>query len=89
MCGCAFRLHPNVRWLGDRKDIQGQTKVWDKVILDRQAELSEWADILAKVYKKKVPIYAYANNHYAGHGPATVARSLERPVDRREANWPR
>ena len=61
-----------VRWLGDRKDIEGQTKVWDKVILDRQAELSQWADVLAKVYKRKVPIYAYANNHYAGHGPATV-----------------
>jgi|SRR5579872_514182 len=61
-----------VRWLGDRKGIEEQTKVWDKLIVDRHIELSEWAEILEKVYKRKVPIYAYANNHYAGYGPATV-----------------
>jgi len=61
-----------VRWLGDRKGIEEQTKVWDKVIVDRRQELSEWAEILAKVHKRKIQIYAYANNHYAGYGPATV-----------------
>jgi uncharacterized protein YecE (DUF72 family) len=61
-----------VRWLGDRKGIEEQTKTWDKVIVDRRAELSEWADILGKVHKRKIQIYAYANNHYAGNGPATV-----------------
>src|ERR1700674_4069546 len=61
-----------VRWLGDRKGIEAETKVWDKVIVDRRAELSEWADILRKVHKRKIQIYAYANNHFAGHGPATV-----------------
>jgi uncharacterized protein YecE (DUF72 family) len=38
----------------------------------RRAELSEWADILGKVHKRKIQIFAYANNHYAGRGPATV-----------------
>jgi uncharacterized protein YecE (DUF72 family) len=61
-----------VRWLGDRKGIEEQTKVWDRVIVDRHAELSEWAEILGKVQKRKIQIFAYANNHYAGHGPATV-----------------
>jgi uncharacterized protein YecE (DUF72 family) len=61
-----------VRWLGDRKGIEEQTKVWDKIIVDRSAELSEWADILGKVHKRKIQIYCYANNHYAGFGPATV-----------------
>jgi len=61
-----------VRWLGDRKGIEEQTKVWDKVIVDRRAELSEWAEILGKVHKRKIQIYAYANNHFAGFGPATV-----------------
>ena len=46
--------------------------MWDKVIVDRHAELSQWADVLEKVGRIKIPIYAYANNHYAGHGPATV-----------------
>ena len=61
-----------VRWLGDRKGIEEQTKVWDKVIVDRKADLTEWAEILGKVRKRKIQIYAYANNHYAGYGPATV-----------------
>jgi uncharacterized protein YecE (DUF72 family) len=61
-----------VRFLGDRKDIEAQTKVWDKIIVDRSGELSEWADILGKVYKRNVPIYVFANNHYAGYSPATV-----------------
>ena len=39
--------------------------MWDKVIVDRRAELSEWADILGKVHKRKIQIFAYANNHYA------------------------
>ena len=61
-----------VRWLGDRKGIEEKTKVWDKVIVDRKADLTEWAEILGKVRKRKIQIYAYANNHYAGYGPATV-----------------
>src|SRR6202521_3129306 len=61
-----------VRWLGGRKGIEAETKVWDKVIVDRRAKLSEWAEILGKVHKRKIQIYAYANNHFAGHGPATV-----------------
>jgi len=61
-----------VRWLGDRKGIEAETKIWDKVIVGRRAELSEWAEILGKVQKRKIQIFAYANNHYAGFGPATV-----------------
>jgi uncharacterized protein YecE (DUF72 family) len=61
-----------VRWLGDRKGIEEQTKVWDKVIVDRHTDLTEWANILGKVHKRKIQIFTYANNHYAGHGPATV-----------------
>lgn len=61
-----------VRWLGDRKGIEERTKVWNEVIVDRSHELSEWAEILGKVDKRKIQIYAFANNHYAGYAPATV-----------------
>jgi uncharacterized protein YecE (DUF72 family) len=61
-----------VRWLGDRQGIEEKTKTWDKTIIDRHQELSEWVDILKKVQKRKIQIFAYANNHYAGHAPATV-----------------
>jgi len=40
--------------------------------VDRSGELSEWVDVLGKVYQRKVQIYTYANNHYAGFSPATV-----------------
>jgi uncharacterized protein YecE (DUF72 family) len=46
--------------------------VWNEVIVDRSHELSEWAEILGKVNRRKIQIYAYANNHYAGYSPATV-----------------
>ncbi len=63
-----------VRWLGDRKGIEEQTKTWDKTIVDRRADLKRWADLLWDlVNSKKIrKLVAYANNHYAGHGPATV-----------------
>jgi uncharacterized protein YecE (DUF72 family) len=66
-----------VRWLGDRKGIEQQTKVWDKIIVDRRQELSEWADILGKVHKRKIQILAFANNHYAGYGPGTIEQFRE------------
>ncbi len=61
-----------VRWLGDRKGIEEQTKTWDKTIVDRRSELTEWANVCWKISGRGVPIFAYANNHYAGHAPATV-----------------
>jgi uncharacterized protein YecE (DUF72 family) len=61
-----------VRWLGDRKGIEERTKVWDKIIVDRRSELSEWAEILGKVQKRRIQILAFANNHYAGYGPGTI-----------------
>jgi uncharacterized protein YecE (DUF72 family) len=63
-----------VRWLGDRKAIEEETKVWDKIIVDRKSDLKRWADLLWDlVNSKKIrKLIAYANNHYAGHGPATV-----------------
>jgi hypothetical protein len=61
-----------IRWLGDRKGIEERTKTWDVVIVDRRTELSEWAEIVRKVHKRRIQIFAYANNHYAGHDPATV-----------------
>jgi uncharacterized protein YecE (DUF72 family) len=68
-----------VRWLGDRKAIEEQTKVWNKLVVDRSTELQEWANVLGKL---KIPIYVYANNHYAGYSPATV--ELFRSVWRKE-----
>jgi uncharacterized protein YecE (DUF72 family) len=61
-----------VRWLGDRKGIEQQTKTWDKIIVRRDVEISEWVQILKRVVARGIKAFAYANNHYAGHAPATV-----------------
>jgi uncharacterized protein YecE (DUF72 family) len=56
-----------VRWLGDRKGIEALTTTWEKVIVDRTAELKDWTQVLWKMINnsKIRKIFAYANNHYA------------------------
>jgi uncharacterized protein YecE (DUF72 family) len=63
-----------VRWLGDRKGIEKQTTTWDKTVVDRTADLRNWVALLKQMVntKKILKMFAYANNHYQGHGPATV-----------------
>ena len=63
-----------VRWLGDRKGIEEQTTTWNKTVIDRRDDLRHWADVLRSlVLDKRIrKLFAFANNHYAGHGPATV-----------------
>jgi len=63
-----------IRWLGDRKGIEEQTTTWDRTVVDRTIELSSWVDYCYQIRKRGVLIYAYANNHYAGHAPATIAQ---------------
>jgi uncharacterized protein YecE (DUF72 family) len=66
-----------IRWLGDRKGIEEKTKTWDKLVIDRRRDLSEWARLCVPIVRRGVTIFAYANNHYAGHSPATIAQFLE------------
>ena len=66
-----------IRWLGDRYGIEKLTKTWSKTIVDRRKPLSEWAKACRLILKRGVSIFAYANNHYAGHGPATVRQFEE------------
>ncbi len=61
-----------IRWLGDRKGIEERTKSWDKVIVDRRRDLEEWVEACRKFNQRNIAIFGYANNHYAGHAPATV-----------------
>ena len=60
-----------VRFLGDRKGIEKLTRTWDKTIVDKRDDLAKWAEIFRQ-FSKRVQVYTYANNHYAGNGPNTV-----------------
>jgi uncharacterized protein YecE (DUF72 family) len=66
-----------VRLLGDRKAIEQQTKVWDKIVVDRTRELRSWVDVCHQIVQRGVSTYVYVNNHYAGHAPATVEQFLK------------
>ena len=61
-----------IRWLGDRKGMEERTKVWDKTIIDRTGELSDWVSIMRRLEERGIRMYAYANNHYGGYAPDTV-----------------
>lgn len=63
-----------VRWLGDRKRIEEITQTWDKTVVDRREDLKNWAEFLKSLAldKRMRKIFAFANNHYAGHGPAMI-----------------
>jgi uncharacterized protein YecE (DUF72 family) len=61
-----------VRLLGDRKGIEKQTKVWDKVIVERAKEIWHWVDVCATTVRRGAATYVYVNNHFAGHAPTTV-----------------
>ena len=61
-----------VRWLGDRKGIEALTTTWDKTVIDRTDDLKNWAALFRQFLSRNLKVYAYANNHYAGHGSDTV-----------------
>ena len=61
-----------VRWLGDRKGMETWTTTWDKTIINRTDDLQNWAELFRQFVSRNLKVYAYANNHYAGHGPDTV-----------------
>jgi uncharacterized protein YecE (DUF72 family) len=62
----------SIRWLGDRKAIEGQTKTWDKLLVDRRKDLANWVELFRHFVARNLKTFAYANNHYAGHGPGTI-----------------
>ncbi|MFP3853891.1 MAG: DUF72 domain-containing protein [Anaerolineales bacterium] len=59
-----------IRWLGRRKDIE----VFDRIQLDREARLRDWAERVQGFMESGVDVYGYFNNHFAGHSPASVRR---------------
>ncbi|MHC5540165.1 DUF72 domain-containing protein [Singulisphaera rosea] len=63
-----------VRLIGDRESMEKIATTWDKVIVDKSAELDESARLI-EALATRVPVAVFTNNHYAGYAPAT-ARDL-------------
>ena len=70
-----------VRWLGDRYAIEAKTDTWERLIVDRGAEMERWVPALAAILERNIEVFGYFNNHYAGHAPGSIA--LLREVWRR------
>ena len=66
-----------VRLLGDRYAIEEITKTWDKSVVDRSGELTEWSAVVDQLLARDLKVYTYVNNHFAGHSPDTMRQFLE------------
>ncbi len=67
------------RLIGNRRETDALTKTFDQTLLDKTESLERWADLLRASLGSGRTTFVYANNHYAGHGPAT-ARALRELV---------
>lgn len=63
-----------VRLLGIRESIS----TFAEIQIDRGDELDRWAKMLARISQKMDRVYAYVNNHFEGHSPATLTRLRDR-----------
>jgi uncharacterized protein YecE (DUF72 family) len=61
-----------MRWLGDRKGIESVTTTWRESVIDRRADLEQWAPVLRTFLDRSLPLFGYFNNHYSGHAPADL-----------------
>ena len=60
------------RLIGDRKAIDAKTETFDRVVVDQTPRLKAWSELLDDLLGRVPETYVFANNHYAGHGPATI-----------------
>ncbi|MGA0868392.1 MAG: DUF72 domain-containing protein [Planctomycetota bacterium] len=60
------------RLIGDRKAVDDKTKTFDRIVIDQGERLDRWATLLRHLLEVVPEAYVYANNHYAGHGPASI-----------------
>ena len=65
------------RLIGDRKALDALTRSFERVVLPRQDRLMRWAELLSAVQERVTRAYVYANNHYEGHAPGTVASLMK------------
>lgn len=82
-----------VRLIGDRKLVEERTETFDRIVVDHGDRLQRWAEHLRAVIPRAKETFAYANNHFAGHGPATIRELAQwlreecAPLAPEESGW--
>jgi uncharacterized protein YecE (DUF72 family) len=71
-----------IRFLGNRKEMDAAVKQardeglrkrdWESVLKDRTGQMKAWIPPIQQVLARKIPVYVYFNNHYAGYAPGSV-----------------
>ncbi len=60
-----------IRWLGDRRSMTHDFS-YVRPEFARSHELDWWARQIERMVERDLEVFAYANNHYQGHSPATL-----------------
>jgi uncharacterized protein YecE (DUF72 family) len=66
-----------IRWLGDRKAIEAIARKWDRLVVDRRQDTEAWVAVVRQLLARKLPVYGFYNNHYAGHSPGSIGLFYE------------
>jgi uncharacterized protein YecE (DUF72 family) len=61
-----------VRFMGDRGELESQTRRFDKLLDDKTDEMRVWADELKKIVAQGTKTYVFFSNYYAGYGPGSA-----------------
>ena len=71
-----------IRFLGNHRQMDeavkkaradGQrNKEWDSLLVNRTEEMKAWIPPIKELAGKRIPVYVYFNNHYAGYAPGSV-----------------
>jgi uncharacterized protein YecE (DUF72 family) len=57
--------------------VEGRSKPWGSLAVDRRAETSRWIPIVDEMIRRPLDVYLYFNNHFAGHAPGSIKLFLD------------
>jgi uncharacterized protein YecE (DUF72 family) len=66
-----------LRWLGDRQAMETMTDRWDRLVVDRTQDTTLWVALIRQLLARRLAVYGFYNNHYAGHSPGSLALFYE------------
>ena len=70
-----------IRFLGDHKRmdalVKDRDKPWGSLAMDRTVETARWVPVVNELLSRKIDVFAYFNNHFAGYAPGSARLFLD------------